>query len=649
MYRAPTLSSIVRLSLLALVASCSACHHGGGGGGGGGDGSVDLVNRLSTVVYDHANSAGGSDLFRAPIDGSSPQINLTNHRDTTTVVATWPEPVGERIVYVAEKNGAFEFHSTATTPPPAGATGFVQLSTIHAGTTDPDRWQVVGDRIVARVTDNGIDNLFSFAIDHAEARPLTGFTAPCTIVWPRDEHSRTKAVTDGGIVVFERHTATGSEVLGVAADGSAAGPNVLSTGDLATVAIDYDGSPMLTGDTVVVRDGTSLTTQFRAADATKSQVSKALTASLTDASVIVTEAGLLDGRFIYVERNAGDTDTLKVVRLDAPLAPSGDPQATQLTNFSNGEHIVEVSAVTGEANLGVVVSIHNAQGGIDAGVFSVRIDDPQTWQQLSRNTQTPTLADEVLDLTRCGRFLIYGRQAAPNAVFQAALGQPASEVELLPGQPSGFDVGVEIAIYHNRVVDPLSGVIMSHPTKETVDQVILYVTTDTQFTDYFSCTPTATGIRVDRLSNKAQPAGDVQIVKGESIVYQRGPGLYSARIGVPDSEINIFDAAGTVTSVFGREGQGADDRVLFFTDGNAYSTRVDQAAALARETHQVTEAPSGSTQVHLLFNSASRVVYTETDTISGRTVLVSSPLVADHATRTPLSDGFSSDTFRLAF
>lgn len=646
MFPTMTPRRFVRLSALLTLTLAASCERGGGGDSIP-PGSTD---RFTSVVYDHDNSTNGSDLFRAPIDGSTPPANLTNHRDATRVVDTWPTRVNGRIVYVAEKDGALEFYSTSDTPPQASAAGFVQLSSIHAGTTDRSRWQVVGSRIVVRVTDNGVDNLHSFAIDRPDAKPLTDFTAPCTISWPRNPRTRSNAVTQSGIVIFEHLEAGESTVYGVVADGTSA-RRELSSGTLATVATDFADAPMITGDRVVVREDKPTTTQFRLSDATRDNTSKALTAELQDASVAVTDAAILDSRFVYVLHSVqgiSEYDNLEVISLDHP---GPDPQPTALTNFSTpGQSIAEVNAIEGDSVLAFVVEEPNADNGTDANVFSVKVDAPQSLKLLSRKTQVTSLDDAVMDLTRCGAFLVYGRQAAPNAVYQARLDQVASESELLPGQPTNFEVGVELAVYRNRVVDPLAPeVILSRPTAEIVDQVILYVRTDQNHVNYFSCIPQASGLRVDRLSNKSAEAGDVQVVKGDSIVYQRGTGLRAARIGIADSEIDIFDAAGTVSGVFADAGQAAATRVLFFVDGDLLSTRVDQAAALVRDTHQVTDIPHSGVIVDVLFNSTTRVVYTETDPNTGRTLLFSSPIAEASVERRPLSDGFSTDRFRLAF
>lgn len=638
------------LLVASLVPACA--------GGGGTEVTPAPPNTPTMVVFERANSYGGSDLYRAPIDDSERPVNLTRHQGDT-IAQVWPRLVGDRIVYTAGRSpGLVDFYSVPIGTPPGTGPGYTKLTTQSLGTPDAGDWDVVGDRVVVLVTVEGTDRLVSFTVDGSDFQQLTTFANGASIDWPRDTARRRNAVTAAGKVVFELTEGHRRSVRCVAADGGEV--QDLSTAVDATVQLDVFGRPMIRDDVVIVRESRGNTTRFLACNTIDSAKNRWLTRSLAQHEQV--------GRTFFHGQSFGfeitDTsttlgiDNLFSVPLTAPTLPNGDPIANNLTGFNrDGSEILALQLAPGTDRIALAVEVPSMTAGrVQADVLSVRLDEPGQTLQLTRPI-APVASGDIRRLEVCRDHVVFERVSQPQTVWNARLDQAGSEVDTLPAQAGNRNF-IAYAVHQTERIDPVSRLNLVDPGQDVVDAVVIGVTntdllSQLAYTNFFLASPGTGAMTTRQLTSQRDIADGTETPRilmrqDRRIVYQRSGLLFAADLDQPHSEITILNSAMIIERVFAYPGAGASGHFLLQANGQLFATRIDQPATTPGSLRQLTALlPLHEEIADVHFDSKERVVFTIRGL--GRERIVSIRLDADASQLAEISEAiYGVDELRLA-
>lgn len=652
----PTTLHLYRPSLsLLVVAMLTSC------GGGSKTGSVTPGNwNASQLIFERANSRGGSDLYRAPLDDSAGPVNMTRHT-VEEVLAVWPKPVENRIVYVAGPagGGIADFYSVPVDVPPGSIPGYTKLTTQSLGIPDQQDWQIINGRLVVRAQlVTGAHHLYSFAVDGSDFTRLTeDLPAGATITWPRDAQRLRNAVTDDGKVVFEATVGNRQSVWCVHAAAGAA--RELSRASSASLARDMYDRPMVHGNTVVLRESNNSTTQFRARDTNSGSEGQALTWALA-AHEQIGRMFVHAGHFVF---EVGDTSTsngienLYSIALSGPTGTSGLPITNNLTNLNvDGSDIGDIEVVPGTNRLVLAAEVPG-NGGVQADVLSVRVDLPQSLLSLTRPAAAVPAGD-IAALVVCRDRVVFGRRSQTQAIWTARIDQAGSDSEALPAQ-AGNVTFIAKAIRRTILLDPITHVELNDPGADPIDAVVLGVTntdlvTSKSFTNFFRYDPTAgTNVTLQLTDHRDIADGpttpEVRILAGRNIVYMRSSSLFAASLDVAGSEKSILPSAMAIDHLFEGAGQYSPEHVLLSANGQLFSTRVDRSASEPGALRQLTSlVPQNEQITDVHFNMQDRVVFGVTGL--GRTRICAARRDAQTPQPADISEAYwGTDEYRLSF
>lgn len=554
----------VGVGLLAALAAC-----GGGGGGsdaspGAGPGPDDARN----VLFQRRNTAGGADLFRAPIDGSAAPVAVTdNGSKTIDEVLRSGQLVNNRVVYMGKSSTNStdaNFYSVTTD---ANATP-IQLTTFPAN-TDIDAFETVGNSLVvlAGPFTAQTRDLWVVPVDGSRAaRNLTNLGALDQAIWDAD-----RADELGSRILYEVRRITTSTresyVFDTATDVAPVrlGPTSdrlvpLSGADRREVAKGLADRYLVEGDSLFVRADRNFGAQFQLFEAdmatgTLTAMSSTFqTSLLPSAGTAVVDSGfVVAGNFCYAVRN----NATPVSNLFAVDFGAATPTIRNVTNFAPGtaNTLTWKSFLPAQPKAVIASAATGSGGNVRTDLFVVDVAAGTSTRILDGSIAAPTQpTTDIGTLLVVGGFAIFERNRTTGSVWSTRLdaSTPAGD-ELLANivGSKGLD-GFVIA--NTGSIQLAAGTIDLRAS--VIENAFAFATTTNGaelFSDFFKLSASATAVDVRRLSAQTTFPTDpilgrpgIVLRIGDRIVYIRSfGGFFSTPISGSGAELRLNDNVGT--------------------------------------------------------------------------------------------------------
>lgn len=639
------------LAMLVLLAACGGGGGGGGGGGSGGGGGGGGSNNLNNVLFQRPNASGGSDLFRAPVDGSTSPVAITNNGTRTIDEILNGENenlVNGRVIYKGTSSPtSFDpnFYSVTTQSgaTPAQLTNFTTSNNLLA-------YGLVGTSLIVRAT-SGIatTDLWAVPVDGSRpARNLTNLGVFETANWDVDQvvgtrifYEVTRATTAvRDYFVFDTAGAGGPVRVGPTTDIL----TVLTNDATLALAPESDARYLASGSSLFLRVEQNFGSTFQLFEADM------VTGALTPMSDVFTTATgptngvepitggfIVSGHFCYLV----DSNQQGTVNLFAADFNSATPSFRDVTDFPAGstDGLAWKAFVPSQPKVVMARAAGVANVQTDLYVVDVAADTKLRILDGSILGAHPAVSD-IDALTVLGSVAVFERARATETLWAAPLdGSSPAGTELLASFAGARTLDGFMETNQGSGRAEMFGADPSFDFTTLAAQQVYAQVARTQGADVFSdlFVLSANGNAIQSLRLTAQtvtPDGFtppfVVTRAGNRVVYLRSFQFFSATVDASGAELRITDVLGGIGSL-------TPSRLLYVaTNGNLYSAPYDRDFS-SGQVRALTALPGGSS-IHggFLYPTQTKVVFMIDDG-NGNIRIVSSDLVPSTPTITDIS------------